>query len=144
MSGIDIPSNMSPSPPAPSAQLPGYRLAARFADEFNAPFIALERGATQFQRVRAACEDQRRDLASMAFSVSHTIVCGRDAAAVRKGLDAIGRGPEGVGFCGTPEQVLDALGQWADAGATRAYLQFLTLDDLDQLRLIGEEVLPRA
>lgn len=45
---------------------------------------------------------------------------------------------------GVPEQALDTLGQWGEAGATRAYLQFLTLDDLDQLRLIGEEVLPRA
>jgi F420-dependent oxidoreductase-like protein len=120
------------------------RLAARFADEFNVPFHALDRGAAQFQRVRAACEDQRRDVATMTFSVAQTIVCGADDAAVRRGLDAIGRGPEGVGFHGTPEQVLDTLGQWEEAGATRAYLQFLTLDDLDQFRLIGEQVLPRA
>ena len=137
----------SPHPPviiggAGTSRTP--RLAARFADEFNVPFHALDRGAAQFQRVRAACEDQRRDVASMTFSVAQTIVCGADDAAVRRGLDAIGRGPEGVGLHGTPEQVLDTLGQWGDAGATRAYLQFLTLDDLDQLRLIGEEVLPRA
>jgi F420-dependent oxidoreductase-like protein len=120
------------------------RLAARFADEFNVPFHTLERGAAQFQRVRAACEDQRRDVSTMTFSVAQTVVCGRDDGAVRRGLEAIGRGPEGVGFCGTPEQVVDALGRWSDAGATRAYLQFLMLDDLDQLRLIGEEVLPRV
>jgi alkanesulfonate monooxygenase SsuD/methylene tetrahydromethanopterin reductase-like flavin-dependent oxidoreductase (luciferase family) len=120
------------------------QLAARFADEFNVPFHALDRGAAQFQRVRAACEDQRRDPTSMIFSVAQTVVCGRDDAEVKRRLDAIGRGPEGVGFCGTPEQVLDAMGRWADAGATRAYLQFLDIDDLDHLQLLGAEVLARA
>jgi F420-dependent oxidoreductase-like protein len=120
------------------------RLAAMFADEFNVPFHTLERGAAQFQRVRAACDDQRRDPSSIRFSVAQTIVCGRDDTAIARALDAVGRGREGVGLCGTPEQILDTIGQWADAGASRVYCQFLTIDDLDQLRLIGEEVLPRA
>jgi F420-dependent oxidoreductase-like protein len=120
------------------------RLAARFADEFNVPFHTLERGAAQFQRVRAACEDQRRDVSTMTFSAAQTVVCGVDDAAVRRGLDAIRRAADGVGLCGTPAQLVDTIGQWADAGASRMYLQFLDLDDLDQLRLIGEEVLPRV
>jgi alkanesulfonate monooxygenase SsuD/methylene tetrahydromethanopterin reductase-like flavin-dependent oxidoreductase (luciferase family) len=120
------------------------RLAARFADEFNVPFHTLERGAAQFQRVRAACEDQRRDVSTMTFSAAQTVVCGVDDAAVRRGLDAIRRDADGVGLCGTPAQLVDTIGQWADAGASRMYLQFLDLDDLDQLRLIGEEVLPRV
>lgn len=137
----------SPRPPiivggAGAARTP--RLAARFADEFNVPFLTLERGAAQFQRVRAACEDQRRDLSTMTFSAAQTVVCGADDAAVRRRLDVIRREPDGVGLCGTPAQLVDTIGQWADAGASRMYLQFLDLDDVDQLRLIGSEVLPQV
>ena len=32
-------------------------LAARYADEFNLPFVSEERARTQIDRVRAACED---------------------------------------------------------------------------------------
>jgi alkanesulfonate monooxygenase SsuD/methylene tetrahydromethanopterin reductase-like flavin-dependent oxidoreductase (luciferase family) len=46
------------------------------------------------------------------------------------------------GACGSPAQVAERIGQWRDAGASRAYLQILDLGDLDHLRLIAAEVLP--
>jgi hypothetical protein len=39
---------------------------------------------------------------------------------------------------------VDGLGRLAETGATRTYLQFLTVDDLDHLALLGEEVLPQV
>ena len=59
--------------------------------------------------------------------------------------DAIGRDVADLrtnGACGTPAEVADRLGQWAEAGAETAYLQILDLSDLDHLRLIAREVLP--
>jgi F420-dependent oxidoreductase-like protein len=120
------------------------RLAARFADEFNVPFHPLEAGAAQFQRVRAACEDQGRDPTSMSFSMAQTTAVGANDAEVQRRLDVIEQGPEGVGLHGTPEQVIDTLGRWREAGASRAYLQLLDLEDLDQLHLIAEAVLPHV
>jgi hypothetical protein len=38
--------------------------------------------------------------------------------------------------------VVDTAGRWAEAGASRLYLAVLDLTDLDQLALIGEQVLP--
>jgi len=47
-------------------------------------------------------------------------------------------------LCGTPDELVDRLGEFADGGASRMYLQTLDLADLDHLALIGEEVLPRV
>src|SRR3954468_17458880 len=47
------------------------------------------------------------------------------------------------GVAGTPAQVVDQLGRYAEAGAERAYLQVLDLADLDHLDLIAAEVVPQ-
>jgi hypothetical protein len=39
---------------------------------------------------------------------------------------------------------VDKLGQFADAGASRAYLQVLDLHDLGHLELIAAEVMPQV
>jgi F420-dependent oxidoreductase-like protein len=118
-------------------------LAARFADEFNAPFHSLEAATAQFDRVRKACERQGRDSASMIYSAALTVCVGADAAEVRRRAERIGRPPERIDLAGTPEQVAERLKGFEDAGASRAYLQVLDLDDLDHVRLIAAEVAPR-
>ena len=45
---------------------------------------------------------------------------------------------------GTTGQVLDRLGELAAAGVERVMLQHLLHDDLDAVRLIGEELIPGA
>ena len=117
-------------------------LAARFADEFNAPFHTLEAASAQYDRVRAACEAAGRDPGSMVFSAALTVCVGGDDAEIQRRAERIGRPVERIDLAGTPEQVADKLRQFADAGATRAYLQVLDLDDLDHVRLIGAEVAP--
>jgi alkanesulfonate monooxygenase SsuD/methylene tetrahydromethanopterin reductase-like flavin-dependent oxidoreductase (luciferase family) len=47
------------------------------------------------------------------------------------------------GVAGTPAQVVDRLGRFAEVGADRAYLQVLDLSDLDHLDLIASKVLPQ-
>jgi alkanesulfonate monooxygenase len=39
--------------------------------------------------------------------------------------------------------VVDRLAEWGEAGATTLYLQLIDLTDLDHVRLLGEEVLPK-
>jgi F420-dependent oxidoreductase-like protein len=116
------------------------RLAAAYADEFNVPFHSLEETVAAFERVRAVAE---RDLV---YSAAQVVCVGADDAEVSRRATAIGRDPEkvrGEGFTGTPAEVVDKLGQFAEAGATRAYLQVLDLSDLDHLELIASEVLPQ-
>lgn len=119
------------------------RLAARFADEFNVPFHPLDAGAAQFQRVRAACEDVGRDPGSIVYSMALCVAIGADDAEVARRAASIGRPVDRVDLAGTPEQVVDTLGRWREAGASRAYLQVLDLDDLDHIRFIAADVMPR-
>ena len=125
-----------------SARTP--RLAARFAEEYNAPFHSVEAAAEQFGRVRAACEAAGRDPSSLTLSVAVTICCGTDEADVQRRAAAIGRPVDKIDVAGTPSQVVAHLGRYAEAGAERAYLQVLDLDDLDHLRLLAAEVMPHV
>ncbi len=122
------------------------RLAARFADEFNVPFHLPAKTAELFRLVSAACERMDRDPATLRLSAAITTVCGADDREVARRAAAIGQDVDrltATACCGTPAAVVDRLGEWREAGAATAYLQLLDLTDLDHVRLLGEEVLPR-
>ncbi|HET9691690.1 MAG TPA: LLM class F420-dependent oxidoreductase [Acidimicrobiales bacterium] len=122
------------------------KLAARFADEYNTPFAKPDDSARMFANVRQACEDARRDPAELTYSACTVACVGADDAEVARRAAAIGRKVDELranGTCGTPDQAVERLGQWAEAGASVAYLQVLDIDDLDHVRLIGREVAPR-
>jgi len=113
-------------------------LAARYAAEFNVAFRSIESAIAGFERVRTACRAIDRDPASMVLSVAQVLCVGEDEAAVARRAAAIGREPDELranGLAGTPDEVRAQLRQWADAGATRMYLQVLDLSDLDHLDL---------
>jgi F420-dependent oxidoreductase-like protein len=121
------------------------QLAARFADEFNVPFASVADSAAQFDRVRAACEEAGRYPSSMTFSVAHTVCCGKDDAELRRRAQAIGWGPAELsqrGLTGSPAEVVAKIGEYAEIGADRVYLQILDLTDLDHLDLLAFEVAP--
>ena len=120
------------------------RLAARFADEYNIPFASVEDTAAAFGRVRQACQEAGRDPGSLVYSAAQTVVCGRDEAEVARRAAAIGHQPGSLPLAGTPAQIVDTLGRFAAAGATRAYLQILDLHDLGHLELIAAEVMPQV
>jgi len=122
----------------------GAALAARFADEFNVPFAAVDDTRAVHDRVRAAAAQTGR---SIVYSAAQVICVGRDDAEVARRAAAIGREPAELrenGLAGTPEQVLDRIGSFADIGVTRMYLQVLDLSDLDHLELVAAEVLPHV
>jgi F420-dependent oxidoreductase-like protein len=157
--GATWPVSGSPALPKP-AQRPGPpiivggwgttrtpNLAARYAAEFNVPFPPLEGFAPAADRVRAACTAIGRDPASIRFSAAQICVVGDDEAAFAARAAAIGREPDELrasGLCGTPTEAAAKLRAFADAGASRLYLQILDLDDHDHLRLIAQELLPVA
>ncbi len=123
------------------------RLAARFADEYNIPFATLEASVAAFGRVREACQEAGRDPGSLRYSAAQTGCCGRDETELAHRAQAIGQQVDDLrrgGLAGSPAEIVDKLGRFADAGATRAYLQVLDLRDLDHLELIAAEVMPQV
>jgi F420-dependent oxidoreductase-like protein len=123
------------------------QLAARFADEFNLPFVDEDTTRTQFARVREACERAGRDPGTMTWSNALVVCVGADEAEVERRARAIGRDPADLrahGIAGTPDEAAEKIRRYADLGAQRMYLQFLDLADLDHLRLVAREVMPHA
>ena len=71
------------------------------------------------------------------------LCCGADDAEVARRAERIGRTPDELianGAAGTPAQVLETIATYAEAGATRIYLQMLDMDDLDHLALVADTV----
>jgi alkanesulfonate monooxygenase SsuD/methylene tetrahydromethanopterin reductase-like flavin-dependent oxidoreductase (luciferase family) len=119
-------------------------LAARYAAEFNTPFVPIEFFVAQCDRVRAACEAIGRTR-PMTYSAALVVCAGRDEAEVRRRAASIGRDAEELrenGAAGTVDEVAATIRRWNEAGAERVYLQVLDLDDLDHLNLIATEVAP--
>ncbi len=121
-------------------------LAARYADEFNAAFVSAESSAARFGGVREACQAAGRDPSSMRFSAAQVVCCGKDEPELLRRASAIGRDlPElrRNGLAGTPSEIVDKIGEFAEAGATTLYLQVLDLDDLGHLEQIAAGVMPQ-
>jgi F420-dependent oxidoreductase-like protein len=122
-------------------------LAAKYADEFNAAFRPVAEADQAFVRVREACAEAGRDPASIAFSAAHVVCCGKDEAELARRAASIGRElPElrKNGLAGSPSEIVDKIGAFAEAGAVTFYLQILDLADLDHLELLASEVLPQV
>jgi F420-dependent oxidoreductase-like protein len=122
-------------------------LAARYADEFNAAFRPAPDAAAAFERVRGACAADGRDPASMIFSTAQVVCCGKDEAELARRAAAIGRELSDLrenGLAGSPAEIVDKIGAYAEAGATTVYLQVLDLADLDHLDLLASQVLPQV
>jgi F420-dependent oxidoreductase-like protein len=122
-------------------------LAARYADEFNAAFVSAADSAGLYGRVREACEAAGRDPSSMVFSAAQTVCCGKDEAELSRRAQAIGMELPKLrehGLAGTPSEIVDKIGAFAEAGASALYLQVLDLDDLGHLEQIAAEVMPQV
>lgn len=115
-------------------------LAARFATEFNTPFLPIDAFCTQRDRVIAACEAASRDPSTITFSAAAVVCAGSDRAEFARRAAAIGREPDEIrenGVAGTVEEVHATMQRWHEAGAERLYLQVLDLGDLDHLETIA-------
>jgi F420-dependent oxidoreductase-like protein len=122
-------------------------LAARHADEFNIAFSSVGAAAAQFGRVREACAAVGRDPAALVYSAAQTICCAKDEATLSRRAASICRDVDELranAVAGSPAEVVDKIGSFADAGAQVCYLQVLDLDDLDHLADIAAAVLPQV
>jgi F420-dependent oxidoreductase-like protein len=118
-------------------------LAARYGDEYNVSFNRAQTAAV-YGRVREAAAETGRTLK---YSAAQTVCIGRDEAEFRRRADAIGQDVADLrenSIAGTPAEALERIGEFADWGSDRLYLQVLDLSDVDHLELIAAEILPHV
>jgi alkanesulfonate monooxygenase SsuD/methylene tetrahydromethanopterin reductase-like flavin-dependent oxidoreductase (luciferase family) len=135
-----------------------YRLAARYADEFNLSSATPERVVEVGGALEDACRAIDRDPSTLARSTMAGVLVGRDAAEVaareRALLEAFGADlADGEAWLeerrtrwvfGTPDQARAQLQRFADAGTQRIMLQVFLPWDLDMIDVMGEELVGRA
>ena len=123
------------------------RLAARFADEFNVPFHGVDDTAGPVRPGPPGLRGSRPGSVGASLLGAAVVCCGADEAELGRRAAAIGRDVDELrtnGAAGSPAEVADRLRAYGELGATTVYLQVLDLTDLDHLRLIAEEVVPRS
>jgi alkanesulfonate monooxygenase SsuD/methylene tetrahydromethanopterin reductase-like flavin-dependent oxidoreductase (luciferase family) len=129
------------------------RLAARFADEYNTLVATNDELKERRDNVRQASVEAGRE--PLVFSLMTGCVVGRDRAELN---DRVGRLQARFGrpgdpddfvrerrermVIGTTEEVVERLRELEDLGVQRIFLQHLIHEDVDMVRLLGEQVAP--
>ncbi|MDT4995454.1 MAG: hypothetical protein QOH97_5346 [Actinoplanes sp.] len=119
-------------------------LAARYADEFNMPFKSVAETAAGFARVQALASSYER---SVTLSAGVVVAIGRTEAEARQRaapLHVPSALPPEDPVIGSPDRLVQRLGELAEAGATRVHLRVLDMADFDHIDLIAAEVLPQV
>jgi len=119
-------------------------LAGRYASDYNLPFVSVQDSAGLFENVRVVAGKAGRDLSTLTLSNALAVCAGRDEIQARRRAAAIGRDLDELrhnGLSGSPDEIVDKIGQYEAVGTTRIYLQVLDLQDLDHLELIASEVM---
>lgn len=119
-------------------------LAAKYAAEFNLPFVTKDVAETQFRRVAEAVDAAGRPADSIVYSAAFVLCAGRSEAEVSRRAAVIGREVDEMRsnspLVGTPAEIIEKLGAWRELGVQRIYAQTLDLSDLAHLELLAEEV----
>lgn len=119
-------------------------LVARFATEFNTPFVPLDDLPDVIGRVRAACEAIDRNPDDLVLSSAMVMCMGTSEAELQRRAANIARDLDQMresSAAGSPEEVVDRLGRYRELGISRVYLQVLDLDDLDHIALASETLI---
>ncbi len=136
----------------------GFRLAARYADEFNLTSGSPERTVERFAALDAACRAAGRDPSSLTHSAMVGAMIGADGAEVERRRAALFRavGVEGAGgaawyearkarwILGTPDEARARVTQFAAAGVERIMLQDFLPWDLEMVDQLGAELVGRV
>jgi F420-dependent oxidoreductase-like protein len=129
-----------------------YRIAARYADEFNLSSASPAQVVQKFAALDAALREAGRDPATLVHSAMVGVLIGRDEAEVRRREADLVRafGGDEDGFAewfevrkarwihGTPAEAREQVRRFRDAGVARLVLQDFIAHDLDMIDLAAE------
>ncbi len=136
-----------------------YRLAARYADEFNLSSSSPDKAIEVSMALDEACRAIDRDPATLARSTMAGVLVGRNQAEVEARERALFElfGPDEFADAeawlderrnrwvyGTPDQARAQLERFAAAGLERIMLQDFIPWDLDMIDVMGEELVGRV
>jgi len=135
-----------------------YRIAARYADEFNLSSTSPDVARTKYAKVDDACRAIGRDPSSVAHSAMVGLLIGRTPAEVRDREQSIvaafggsddeseewleARRPRWI--YGTPDEARRRIRAFADAGVQRLMLQDFLARDLEMVDLAAEVLFDAA
>ena len=138
----------------------GLRLAAAWSDEYNLSSVGPEGAATAREGLTAACAAIGRDPREVAYSAMVGVLVGADEAELsertRQVLTATGAASDAVAaeawlaarrprwIMGTLDEAVEQVVAYAAAGVERLMLQDFLPRDLEHVKLLGRELLPRA
>jgi alkanesulfonate monooxygenase SsuD/methylene tetrahydromethanopterin reductase-like flavin-dependent oxidoreductase (luciferase family) len=133
-----------------------YRIAARYADEFNLSSSGPDRARTAFAAVDAACVSIGRDPATLTHSTMAGVLIGRDdsemADRLAAAVQAFGSDDDDRDWLdqrlerwivGTPEQAQATVRRFEAVGVERIMLQDFLPWDLDMIDVMGEVLVGR-
>jgi F420-dependent oxidoreductase-like protein len=119
-------------------------LAARYADEFNSGMT--DGIVERFANFRRICSGVGRDPDTVRLSTTLPVCCGTTVAEAARRADRLGEAGARLlsqGVVGTPGDVLDRIGELAEAGTDTVYFHIYDAADTDHIRLLGSELLPK-
>jgi alkanesulfonate monooxygenase SsuD/methylene tetrahydromethanopterin reductase-like flavin-dependent oxidoreductase (luciferase family) len=136
----------------------GFRMAARYADEFNLTSSSPDRTAERFALLDQALEAAGRYPTSLVHSAMVGVVMGADEAELAKRGDALGTafgiesekradfldGRRARWIVGTPDDARAMVRRYADAGVERIMLQDFLPFDLEMVDLMAKELIGRV
>jgi F420-dependent oxidoreductase-like protein len=149
-----------PHPPIVLGGKGGPRLAylvARWADGFNRVGGTPDELRASIERVSDAVDGADRDVASVTMSFMTWVFVGRTDAEWRDRADRARRMDPTAGsleeylddisrdcIVGTVDRAIEQMNEYAAAGVQRFVLNHELFDDLDQIELLAEEIIPNV
>jgi F420-dependent oxidoreductase-like protein len=135
-----------------------YRIAARWADEFNITSASVERTRERYARLDDALRAAGREPASLTHSAMIGVLLGADAAELDRRVGdlmrALGREPGSSSawfeerrprwISGTPNEARAIVRRYAEVGVERIMLQDFLPWDLEMIDLMGRELIGRV
>ncbi len=122
-------------------------LAAKFAAEFNIPFVDLDTLEDPIRAGRASASPRPGGLGLPDLLGGVRAVRRARRRRDRRRAGAIGRDVDELRsnspLVGTPAEIVDRLGAFIAAGVQRVYLQLLDMSDLEHLEFFATEVVPQ-
>lgn len=125
-------------------------LVTKYAIEWNSIYLPPEKFAELNNKLDELLNKAGRKTKSVKRSMMTGCEFGRDDAEVKALVEKRTKGkftPEELAgrglIVGTANQVVEQLGVLAEAGLQRVMLQWLALDDIDRLEVMGKEILPQ-
>lgn len=122
-------------------------LAARYADEWNAVYLSRDDFRERNRLLNELLAENGREPEEVRRSLMTRCEIGDEKtladtfAPSSLSLEEIRE--RGL-VVGTPKEIVDQLGAWAEAGVQRIMLQWLDLDNLDGLETLGMKVLSQV